>query len=72
MKFQSDLLRTERQRKGFTIEGLAAIAGVNWVTVSRAERGVGSPSLDTAVALANALEIPFEALFTANGEEDAA
>jgi transcriptional regulator with XRE-family HTH domain len=69
MKFQSALLRTERTRRDMTIEELAAAAGVNWRTVSRAELGEGTPSLDTAMALARALDIPLDKLCTTNGAD---
>lgn len=48
-------LRVLRTHAGWTQADLASVAGVSRETVSRIEKGVGSPSLGTAKKLADAL-----------------
>jgi DNA-binding XRE family transcriptional regulator len=53
-----------REEAGLSKAELARRAGINERTVRNIEHGVYKPSLDTAMALAKALEVPFQALLT--------
>lgn len=65
-------VRTARQEKGLTIEGLAFAAGVSVRTVSRTENGEHSPSLDTLAAIAGALDLTAAELLAGVGGSEAA
>jgi len=56
------LLR-ERREGRFTVEELAARAGVSSGLISQIERGIGNPSLATLTRLSQALEMPIAAMF---------
>ena len=56
-----------RRRRGISISDLARLAGLSKSTLSELERGRGNPSMDTIAALANALSLPFDALFAEHG-----
>jgi transcriptional regulator with XRE-family HTH domain len=60
-------LRARRQQRGFSLSALARAAGISKSTLSDLERGRGNPSVDTLWALADALELPFAALFEQSG-----
>jgi transcriptional regulator with XRE-family HTH domain len=49
-----ETLRAERTRRGFTVDQLAALAGINRTTVFNIERGVGA-QLHSVLAMAGAL-----------------
>ncbi len=52
-------LRNLRKAKGYTLKGLAAISGVNYMKIHQIETGKINPqniALKTAVKLANALD----------------
>jgi transcriptional regulator with XRE-family HTH domain len=51
-----------RQRARLSITQLASHAGVDYMQISRYEKGQSLPSLETAVRLAKVLEVPFEEL----------
>jgi len=54
-----------KARKGrFTLEQLAEVSGLSASGISQLERGLGNPSFTTLLKLANALELPWHALFT--------
>ncbi len=59
-------LRHIRQQKGFTVEALAAAAGLDKGFLSRLERGAKRPSIETVLRLSSALDVPVGQLF---GEE---
>jgi transcriptional regulator with XRE-family HTH domain len=59
-------LRHIRQQKGFTLEALAAAAGLDKGFLSRLERGAKRPSIETVLRLSGALDVPVGQLF---GEE---
>jgi len=59
-------LRHLRLAKGYTVEALAAAAGLNKGFLSRLERGTKRPSIDTVLRLSAALGVPVGQLF---GEE---
>lgn len=56
-------LRSYRSQRGMTQEQLAAEAGVDSKTVSRAENGHYNISIDLIARLARALDIPSARLF---------
>src|SRR5271163_2162683 len=56
-------LRHIRQEKGFTIETLAAAAGLDKGFLSRLERGTKRPSIETVLRLSDALDVPVGQLF---------
>lgn len=53
----------ESRRDRFTVEELAALAGVSSGLVSQLERGIGNPSFMTLLRIADALNLPIGALF---------
>ncbi len=55
------VLRTEH---GLSRHELADAVGVNYQTIGYIERGEYSPSLDLAFRLAEAFELPIEAIFS--------
>jgi transcriptional regulator with XRE-family HTH domain len=55
-------VRELREQRDLTQTQLAEKAGVNIMTVSRAERGEHAPSTNTLVRLAEALDVPLSAL----------
>lgn len=56
-------LRSLRQLRDITQEGLAEEAGLSVEYVSRIERGLASPSFNTIVALSEALSLKPKQLF---------
>ena len=51
------LLRQWRERRGYSVRELARLAGVDFGTVSRIERGVMSPTVEFLAKLALALDV---------------
>jgi transcriptional regulator with XRE-family HTH domain len=51
------LLRHWRERRGYSVRGLAKIAGVGYVTIVRIENGHMSPTVAMLEKLARVLEI---------------
>jgi transcriptional regulator with XRE-family HTH domain len=56
-------LRQARERKGFTVRGLARYVGVSPSLVSQVERGRVMPSVGTLYAITNQLELVVDDLF---------
>ena len=56
-----------RERVRLSITQLANRIGVDYMQVSRYEKGQSLPSLDTAVRLANVLEVSLDELATGTG-----
>ena len=56
-------LRHLRLAKGYTVEALAATAGLNKGFLSRLERGTKRPSIETVLRLSAALGVPVGQLF---------
>ena len=52
-----ETVRVKRKNSGFSQETLAERAGLSTVFISRVERGVESPSLDSMVKIAKALGV---------------
>jgi len=57
-------IRAIRERRSLTLREVAEKAGVSESLVSQIERNRVSPAIDTLLALANALEIDFDYLFS--------
>jgi len=62
-------LRRIRLERGLSAAELARAAGVSKATISSVERGLGNPAVDTVWALAQALGLPFGALFDDDGRD---
>src|SRR5687767_931045 len=56
-------LRSLRRMRRHTQEALAERADTDAVTISRIERGVTTPDLETLARISEALEVPVTALF---------
>lgn len=56
-------LRRIRLERALSLSALGRAAGVSKATLSGLERGTGNPSIDTVWSLAQALNVPFGALF---------
>jgi transcriptional regulator with XRE-family HTH domain len=63
-------LRHLRLTKGYTVEALAATAGLNKGFLSRLERGTKRPSIDTVLRLSRALGVPVGQLFGEQTSDD--
>ena len=63
-------LRHLRLTKGYTVEALAATAGLNKGFLSRLERGTKRPSIDTVLRLSAALGVPVGQLFGEQTSDD--
>jgi transcriptional regulator with XRE-family HTH domain len=63
-------LRRVRRQRGLSLSALAREAGVSKATLSGLERGNGNPSIDTVWWLAQALNVPFGALFEDASQDD--
>lgn len=50
-------MRTARQAFGISLEDLGELANINWTTIGKIERGASSPTAETLVRIASALEI---------------
>ena len=50
-------VRRARQNLGISLENLGELADVNWTSVGKIERGVSSPTTETLIRLATALEV---------------
>lgn len=56
-------LHRVRLKRAKSLSALARDAGISKATLSGLERGTGNPSIDTVWSLAQALNVPFGALF---------
>lgn len=61
-------LRRLREQRGWMQADLADRSGAHQTTISAVERGSSRPTLDTAAALAAALEASLDAMITPGGE----
>lgn len=68
----ADLIRTARERKGWTLEHLATVAALEKSTIYRIERGESIPRGATRRKLADALGLPLDALLSASAAGDTA
>jgi transcriptional regulator with XRE-family HTH domain len=63
-------IRSERQRRGASLRGLARDVGVSASLISQIETGKSLPSVSTLYAITTALGVPVEDLFDAQGVDD--
>jgi transcriptional regulator with XRE-family HTH domain len=56
-----------RERLKLSITQLANVSGVDYMQISRYEKGQGLPSLETAIRLAKVLQISLDELATGSG-----
>lgn len=49
-------IRRVRQNLGISLENLGELAEVNWTSVGKIERGVSSPTTETLIRIATALD----------------
>ncbi|MBK0421785.1 helix-turn-helix transcriptional regulator [Leucobacter sp. CSA2] len=63
-------IRARRHRLALSLEDLGDLSGVSWTTVGKIERGAQSPSAETIVRLAHALELDAGELLTGISIED--
>ena len=63
-------LRHIRLERGFTVEALAAAAGLDKGFLSRLERGTKRPSVETVLRLSTALDVPVGQLFGEQTTDD--
>lgn len=57
-------LRDARNRRGVSLEDLGHLSDVNWTTIGKIERGASSPTVETLVRVASALQIDAGALIS--------
>lgn len=50
-------VRAVRQELGVSLEDLGELSEINWTTIGKIERGVSSPTVESLVRIATALEI---------------
>ena len=65
----SDGVKRGRSKVGLSQEALALQAGINRSYVGQIERGVGNPSLQVIVKLANTLQLDVAELFKRDKDE---
>lgn len=63
-------VRRWRSQRNLSISALARRSAVAKSTLSELERGIGNPGVDTVWAIANALDVPFAALFDDDGADE--
>lgn len=57
-------IRAARHELGISLEDLGELAEVNWTTIGKIERGVSSPTVESLIRIATALDIDPGALLT--------
>lgn len=50
-------IRDARLELGISLEDLGALAEVSWTTIGKIERGATSPTVETVIRIASALEV---------------
>ncbi len=63
-------LTQSRERLKLTITQLAGLIGVDYMQISRYEKGQGLPSLETAIRLAKTLHVTLDELVTGTAPTD--
>lgn len=69
-KILGSLIREERERRGLTQEGLAALAGLHRTFVGEVERGESSPTIWVLARLCGALDMRLSHLFAIYEQSD--
>jgi transcriptional regulator with XRE-family HTH domain len=64
-------VRELRQARGLTLKALGRLAGLSHPFLSQLERGLARPSVGSVERIAQALDVPVSALWTARRPEDA-
>lgn len=57
-------IRTARHELGISLEDLGELAEVNWTSIGKIERGTSSPTVESLIRIATALEVDPGALVT--------
>ena len=50
-------VRAARNNRGVSLEDLGHLSEVNWTTIGKIERGASSPTVESLVRIANALQV---------------
>ena len=50
-------IRAARHELGISLEDLGELSSINWTTIGKIERGVSSPTVESLIRVATALEI---------------
>ncbi|MBO1900450.1 helix-turn-helix transcriptional regulator [Leucobacter weissii] len=50
-------IRAARHELGISLEDLGELAEINWTTIGKIERGASSPTVESLVRIATALEV---------------
>jgi transcriptional regulator with XRE-family HTH domain len=50
-------IRAARQELGISLEDLGELSEVNWTTIGKIERGASSPTVESLIRIATALEV---------------
>ena len=63
-------LRWIRERRGLTLQQIEDLTGISFNTISRYERGVISPNIDTALKIAQALGVTVDELLNGSANQE--
>jgi transcriptional regulator with XRE-family HTH domain len=63
-------IRAARQELGISLEDLGELSEINWTTIGKIERGASSPTVETLVRIATALEVDAGALLSGVTADD--
>ncbi len=63
-------IRAARQELGISLEDLGELSEINWTTIGKIERGVSSPTVESLVRIATALEVDAGALLSGVTADD--
>lgn len=64
MKLNGKKIALYRMKRGLSLKALSELSGIDSGTINRLEHGKASPRPRTVKSLCEALEVPFEELFT--------
>lgn len=63
-------MRAARQELGISLEDLGELSEINWTTIGKIERGASSPTVESVVRIATALEIDAGSLLSGLTSDD--
>ncbi|MBL5973681.1 MAG: XRE family transcriptional regulator [Candidatus Leucobacter sulfamidivorax] len=63
-------IRDARQELGISMEDLGELSEINWTTIGKIERGASSPTVESLVRIATALEIDAGAFLSGITSDD--
>jgi transcriptional regulator with XRE-family HTH domain len=69
MKEFGERLRMLREKAGLSQRELARLAGIEAMQISRYERGVGYPAVETLIAIAQALDVGLDYLLLGKSDD---